>query len=194
MYYIALRSRGVCKIYPQSFLPNASCQDLNINLEGGIYDLTMAERFGPLDDAADALRTWARLYIAGASFWDQDWVQVKSYFAQVMANMPYLSDSSCTSATERWRLASIDYANQLMNKGDYCAAEDQFQEAFTIDTPKNQDVYPIATEVSNLCNGGPGGQPPEGQSTEAPPGETPTIVAPPTEPPATSPPVETVAP
>ncbi len=26
MYYIALRSRGVCKIYPQSFLPNASCE------------------------------------------------------------------------------------------------------------------------------------------------------------------------
>ncbi len=154
----------------------------------------MAERFGPLDDAADALRTWARLYIAGASFWDQDWVQVKSYFAQVMANMPYLSDSSCTSAIERWRLASIGYAKYLMDKGDYCAAEAQFQEAFTIDTPKNQAIYPTATEVSNLCNGGSGGQPSEGQPTESQPVETPTIVAPPTEPPATSPPVETVAP
>ncbi len=195
MYYIALRSRGVCKIYPQSFLPNASCQDLNINLEGGIYDLTMAERFGPLDNAADALRTWARLYIAGASFWDQDWVQVKSYFSQVMANMPFLSDSSCTSATERWRLASIGFANQLMGKGDYCGAEAQFQEAFTIDTPKNQVIYPTATEAQNLCNGGPAAQPPGGQSTESPPVETPTIVAPPTEvPTATAPPVVTVAP
>jgi tetratricopeptide (TPR) repeat protein len=195
MYYMALRSRGVCKIYPQSFEPNASCQDLNINLEGGIYDLTMAERFGPLDDAAEALRTWARLYIAGASFWDQDWVQVKSYFAQVMANMPYLSDSACTSAIERWRLASVGYAKQLMAKGDYCGAEDQFQEAFTIDTPKNQEIYPIATQAQNLCNGGPAAQPPEGQPTESQPVATPTIVAPPTEAPtATPPPAETAAP
>ena len=38
MYYIALRNRGVCKIYPQSYEPNSSCASLNINLEGGIYD------------------------------------------------------------------------------------------------------------------------------------------------------------
>ena len=153
MYYIALRSRGVCKLYPQAYEPNTYCQDLNINLEGGIYDLTMAERFGPLDKDAAALRTWARLYIAGASFWDQDWVQVKNYFAQVMANMPYLSDSSCVSATERWRLASIGFALQLTEKGDFCGAEGQYQEAFTINTPKNDAYFPAATEVENVCNG-----------------------------------------
>ena len=60
MYYMALRNRGVCKIYPQSYEPNASCATLNINLEGGIYDLTQAEQFGPLDATASALRTWAR--------------------------------------------------------------------------------------------------------------------------------------
>jgi tetratricopeptide (TPR) repeat protein len=153
MYYIALRSRGVCKIYPQSFLPNASCQDLNINLEGGIYDLTMAERFGPLDDAADALRTWARLYIAGASFWDQDWEQVKSYFTQVMSALPNLADSSCVSATERWRQASMSYAQLLMAKGDFCGAAQQFEDAFTIDSSKNDPYLSIASEAQSNCSG-----------------------------------------
>jgi tetratricopeptide (TPR) repeat protein len=153
MYYIALRSRGVCKIYPQTYEPNAYCEDLNINLNGGIYDLTLAERFGPLDSSADTMRTWARMYIAGASFWDQDWEQVKSYFSQVMAALPNLSDSSCVSATERWRQASINYAQQLMAKGNFCGAEKQFEDAFSIDNPKNETYSPIFTEAQNKCSG-----------------------------------------
>ena len=153
MYYIALRSRGVCKIYPQTYEPNTSCASLHINLEGGIYDLTQAERFGPLDSNALALRTWARMYITGSSFWDQDWVQAQNYFSQVMASVPQLSDSSCTSAIERWRQASIGYAQQLMDGGDYCGAEKQFEALFAVDLPKNATVYPTATEARNICNG-----------------------------------------
>lgn len=152
MYYIALRNRGICKIYPQTYEPNTYCTDLNINLEGGIYDLTVAERFGPLDSGADALRNAARMYIAGASFWDQDWVQVKDYFSQLMSVSPNLSDSSCTSATERWRLASINYAIQLMAQGDACGAKKQFNDAFSIDSSKNQEYYPTATAVQNTCS------------------------------------------
>jgi hypothetical protein len=153
MYFIALRNRGVCKIYPQTYEPNSSCQDLKINLEGGIYDLTLAERFAPLDNDASSLRTWSRKYIIGASFWDEDWVQVKDIFSQVMANYPNLSDSNCTSAIERWRQASIGFAQQLITKGDYCGAEQQFNEAFSINTPKNEQFYPTATEVQSICNG-----------------------------------------
>jgi hypothetical protein len=157
MYYISLRNRGLCKIYPQTFEPNASCQDLHINLEGGIYDLTMAERFGPLDSAADAMRTWARMYIAGASFWDQDWPQAQDLFSQLMASVPHLADSNCTSATERWRLATIGYANQLMAAEDYCGAVKQFKDAFSIDSPLNATVFPTATAVRDQCVGGEGG-------------------------------------
>ena len=107
MYYIALRQRGMSKIL------NPKCQ--NINLEGGIYDLTLAERFvgvGHLDANAEAYRTWARMYITGASFWDQDWAQAQNYFAQVMTALPDLSDSSCLTATERWRQATENLAQQ----------------------------------------------------------------------------------
>ena len=153
MYYMALRNRGVCKIYPQSYEPNSSCASLNINLEGGIYDLTQAERFGPLDSNASALRTWARLYITGSSFWDQDWQQAMDYFSQVMNNYPNLSDSSCTTATERFRQANLGYAQQLLNKADYCDAEKQFVVLFAIDSPRNAPAYPTATEARNICNG-----------------------------------------
>jgi tetratricopeptide (TPR) repeat protein len=153
MYYIALRNRGVCKIYPQSYEPNATCANLNINLEGGIYDLTQAERFGPLDSTASALRTWARYYITGASFWDQDWVQAINYFNQVMANYPNLSDSACTTASERLRQATLGYAQEFLDKRDWCGAEAQFQALFAIDSPKNAPVYPTATEARNICNG-----------------------------------------
>jgi hypothetical protein len=181
MYYISLRNRGICKIYPQAYESNASCQDLNINLEGGIYDLTLAESFGPLDTTADGLRTWARIYIAGASFWDQDWVQVKNYFSQVMASVPHLADSTCTTATERWRLASIGYAEQLMAKGDYCGADQQFLEAFSINNPNNATVYPTATAVRNRCVGN-NGIPTKSNKTRTPtlraPTKTPTPRAP----------------
>ena len=173
MYYISLRNRGLCKIYPQTFEPNASCQDLNINLEGGIYDLTTAESFGPLDTAASGLRTWARLYIAGASFWDQDWVQAQNYFAQVRASVPQLADSTCTTATERWRQATIGLANQLMAAGDYCGATGQFKDAFSINSPNNATVYPTATAVRNQCVGDNGT--PKPKKTKVPtPGETKT--------------------
>ena len=153
MYYIALRSRGVCKIYPHTYAPGAYCQDLNVNLNGGIYDLTLAERFGPLDSKADSLRTWARMYIAGASFWDQDWEQVKVYFTQVMNALPNLSDSSCVSATERWRQASIKYAQVLLNKGDFCGANREFADAFTVETSQNDPFIEIATDTQGKCSG-----------------------------------------
>jgi hypothetical protein len=153
MYYMALRNRGVCKIYPQSYEPNASCASLNINLEGGIYDLTQAERFGPLDSTASSLRTWARLYITGASFWDEDWAQVQNYFGQVMANYPNLADASCTTAKERIRLAGLGYAQQLINRADYCGAEKQLAAVFAVDNLKNVAAYPTGTVVDDICGG-----------------------------------------
>ena len=147
MYYTALRQRGMAKI-------TAGCQ--NVNLEGGIYDLTLAEQFvgtGKLDDVAESLRTYARLYIIGASFWDQDWGQAQSIFAQVITGYPNMADGSCLSANQRWAEASIQVADQLMAKGDVCGAEAQYAAAFKVNDPQNSAAFPDATEVANKCNG-----------------------------------------
>ena len=147
MYYMALRQRGVAKI-------TAACQD--VNLEGGIYDLTLAEHFvstGNLDSVAESLRTYARLYIIAASFWDQDWLQAQNFFAQVMTGYPNMSDSSCTSATNRWVEATIHVAEQLLAAGDACGAKAQYAAAFAVNDPLNATVYPTATKIADLCNG-----------------------------------------
>ncbi len=154
MYYIALRSRGVCKIYPQAYQPNTLCSQLGINLEGGSTDLTMAEQFGPLDAQADNLRYYARLYISGASFWDLDWQQAQDIFAQVMASYPSLADSSCMTSTERWREATIKYGEQLMASGDTCGAQDQYDAALALNSPRNEPYFPTATAIAEEC--GPG--------------------------------------
>jgi tetratricopeptide (TPR) repeat protein len=171
MYYIALRQRGVSKIV------NTECT--KINLEGGIYDLTLAERFvgtGRLDASAEALRTWARMYITGASFWDQDWAQAQNYFFQVKSALPNLTDSSCKSATERWRDATVHYADQLMAAGKYCEAESQLNDAFSIASPNNAPYYPTATANSIQCNGNPppADTPAGGSETPTTGAETPT--------------------
>ena len=171
MYYTALRQRGVVKI-------TAACQD--VNLEGGNYDLTLAEHFvgtGNLDSVAESLRSYARLYIIAASFWDQDWVQAQYFFAQVMTGYPNMSDSSCKTATNRWVEATIHVAEQLLAAGDTCGAEEQYATAFTVNDLSNATVFPTATEIANRCNGGKNG----GGATPTPPGtpsetltETPT--------------------
>ena len=175
MYYMALRQRGVGKIA-------ASCQD--VNLEGGIYDLTLAEHFvgtGNLDSYADSLRTYARLYIIAASFWDQDWVQAQSFFAQVMTGYPNMSDSSCQSATSRWVEATIKIAEQYMAAGKPCDAEAQYATAFVVNDPFNATAFPTATEVANQCNGdgggGGGGVGSESPTSEVTPTVTPTVTS-----------------
>ena len=181
MYYTALRMRGVEKIAAKA------CADAN--LEGGIYDLTLAERFGPLDSLADGLRTYARLYIIGASFWDQDWVQAQSFFSQVMNGFPNMSDASCETATKRWQEATIKYAEQLLAAGDYCGAEAQYESALTVGSSLSDTIAPTAVAVSDKCNGNTGGGDGGGKKkpTATPttgvevPTETPTETVTPTE-------------
>ena len=110
MYYFALRNYGYDLIIKQG------------NLEGGIYQLTLAERFGPLDRDASGLREGARVYIIGASFWELDWVQALSYFEQAR-NWGNLWDGTMT-ATERYYVASMRYGDELFAKGKFCEEEE----------------------------------------------------------------------
>jgi tetratricopeptide (TPR) repeat protein len=147
MYYMALRQSGIAQI-------TAGCQ--NVNLEGGIYDLTLAEQFvgtGNLDSIAESLRTYARLYIIAASFWDQDWVQAQNIFAQVITGYPNMADGSCLTANQRWAEATVHVADQLMAKGDSCGAETQYADAFKVNDSQNATAYPDATQAADKCNG-----------------------------------------
>lgn len=120
LLYLAHRQRGVEKIYQES------------NLEGGIYDLALAENFGPLDLEATVARNMARLYLYGSSFWEAYPEKAVFYFGQVAAAAPYLRDASGWTATERYRSALIQYGNQFAKEGDWCSAIGLFEAAASI--------------------------------------------------------------
>lgn len=118
MYYFALRNYGYDLITSQG------------NLEGGIYQLTLAERFGPLDRDSTGLREGARYYLIGASFWQLDWAQAVSYFEQVTA-WGNLWDGTMTTS-ERYWFASMRYGDDLFTQMQYCEAVVQYENAQTI--------------------------------------------------------------
>ena len=119
MYYFSLRNYGHYLITQQG------------NLEGGIYHLTLAERFGPLDNTSVQLREGARMYITGASFWELDWKQAYAYFSEVGYGWPGMWDGTMTG-TQRLQISAMRYGDELFEQEAYCAAYDQFQIAATI--------------------------------------------------------------
>ncbi len=137
MLYVALRNRGVQKILVEG------------SLEPGIYDLTLAERFAPLDSSAEGFRTWARFYLTGASYWGVDWSQVVYYFEQVYPALPNLKDGTGMTATERFRIGAIEYAVQLANAGDFCAAQAYMDQAMTLTS--DPEVQPTQQWIADEC-------------------------------------------
>jgi tetratricopeptide (TPR) repeat protein len=154
MYYFALRNYGVDLIQQQG------------NLEGGIYELTLAERFAPLDRDANGLREGARDYIQAASFFGVDWHQSVTYFAQVANGWPSLWDGTM-SASQRYQISLMRWGDILLSRSQYCDAYQEYQAAQAIG---NLDA--VAAKGSNQayqqC------YPP----TEVPPTSAPTSEAP----------------
>lgn len=178
MYYFALRNYGYNLIVQQG------------NLEGGIYQLTLAERFGPLDRDSNGLRTGARQYLIGASFWELDWAEALRYFNDVAGYN--LWDGTMTVA-ERIHFASMRYGDQYFDAGQYCEAVTLYQNAQAIaalDTvaAANFDeaygaCFPAATATLDPALITPattvvGTEPTEDKPTDTPiPSETPTPTA-----------------
>jgi len=137
LLFLALRNRGIDKIK-------------RADLEGGIYDLSLAERFGPLDNEAQGYQTWTRLYITGASFWEINWEQAVYYFEQVAPQLPALTDGSGMTARERYQQALVGYGNQLLGS-DGCLAAEQFQKAFEV--LPNPEIEQALADALKACNG-----------------------------------------
>lgn len=143
MLYVSFLNRGREKILNQA------------DLEGGIYDMTVAEKFGLLDTESRGLQNWARLYITGASFWELDWAQVVYYFAQIAPALPNLRDGSGWTAAERYRLALIGYGGDLAEKAEWCDAQEQLELALSMGP--DEQASRLLEDVSNVCGGGDSG-------------------------------------
>ena len=138
LMFLALRSRGLQKIEQSG------------NLEGGIYDLAVAERFGPLDGRARDARDLARLYVMGLSFWEVDPRQAMEYFSQLAAASPGLRDASGWTAAERYQAAMIQYADQLASGGQWCDAQAQYEQALA--AKADEALAATATYAAEQCS------------------------------------------
>jgi tetratricopeptide (TPR) repeat protein len=157
MLFVALRNRGVDKI--------AQLHDL----EGGNYDLTLAERFGPLDAEARNWRDWADLYIRGASFWDVDWAQAVYYFSQLASAAPNLSDLSGWTASNRYMDALLGYGDWFATHDQWCDAQAQYDTYMSL--LASSQVEPTAVYAADKCtqqNNPPPVAPPEVTETPTP--------------------------
>ncbi len=166
MLYVALRNRGVDKI-------------VHGDLEGGNYDLSLTEGFGPLDSEAKNWRDWAEMYIRGAANWDVNWEQAVFYFSQLATIAPNLSDASGWMAHDRYVQALIGYGDWLARQGDWCLAVEQYQTA--LELTLDPQLEPTTIYAFDTCEQGevteePGeGTPtPEGTPGEATPTPSPT--------------------
>lgn len=153
MLYVALRNRGVDKILRQA------------DLEGGTYDLALAERFGPLDAEARSYRIWVNLYVTGASFWEIDWSNAVFYFSQVAPMAPGLRDASGWTAAQRYVIALTSFGDLLADQGEWCRAEEMYRSAITAGA--DASVEGKAVEAAQRCLLGVG----EDDDDDGPPGD-----------------------
>ena len=134
MLYSALRNRGLRRIKSEALL------------EEGMYDMSLAERFAPLDSEAEEYRGWARLYLLANSFFGVDWAEAVYYFAQVYVAAPYITNDVYL----KYAVASNRYGDQLILADDPCAAEEQYYQSLL--AWENSDLIPTATEAHHRCD------------------------------------------
>jgi tetratricopeptide (TPR) repeat protein len=140
LLYAALLNRGKDRILK------------NGDLEGGIYDLTLAERFGPIDSESAALKNFSQLYITGATFWELDWGQAVYYFGQVAPATPNLRDGSGYTATDRYRIALINFGDHLANSKQWCDAMKQYELALGMGAG-DQQIQATFASAAQKCTG-----------------------------------------
>lgn len=137
LYYIALRNYGMDQISAGY-------------LENGVYNITLAESFGPIDAQADNLRNAARSYLSGAGFWEINWSKALEYYsnaAQVMPNM--IDRATMLTANQRYAEASFHVADEYVAREDYCGAIPYYNQGLPIYAPENTQL--TATAIYLEC-------------------------------------------
>jgi len=155
MLFIALRNRGVQRIEKEG------------ELAEGLYDLSRAEQFGPLDRDAETWRSWAELYMLANSYMGLNWGQAALYFGQLYAMAPYLNGDTYL----KYARSSQAYGDELYQAKDPCAATDYY--ANSLGAWENQELVPTATKAAKACMTATAPAPPPPPPSESTPTPTP---------------------
>lgn len=149
LMYIALRNRGMALI----------SQGL---MEEGLYNLSLAARFGPLDRDALFRETLAQQYLLANSYIGLNWARAAELFSSLCAQGATL-DSCPKYGDAAWR-----YGEQLWDADDICGAAEQF--SASIAAWPNPDFDEEAEDAVEECE----------DSHRPPPTAIPTITPTPT--------------
>lgn len=139
MLFVALRNRGVQNIVEFGLF------------EPGLYDFSLAEKFGPLDAQSVIYREFARMYLFGNAFWYAYPEEAAYYYGQAMSISPDLRDSSGLSAFYRFWQSLVHWGDKLAREGDWCGAYEKYQQAMNART--DNQVQPTASFVYEQCVG-----------------------------------------
>jgi tetratricopeptide (TPR) repeat protein len=153
MMFIALRNRGM-ELIAQGLM------------EEGLYDLSLAERFGPLDREAGYRRTLAEQYLFANSYFGLNWERAADLFS------PLCEQGATIDSCFKFGEAAWYYGDQLMAASDPCAAMEQYDRSLS---RWEWDVrFPTATKAANMCATALAPPPVSPTPTETPtPGGTP---------------------
>ena len=147
MMYIALRNRGM-ELIAQG------------QMEEGLYDLSLAERFGPLDREAGFRRTLAEQYLWANSFFGLNWARAAELFN------PLCQQGATLDSCPKYAEAAWKYGDQLWAADDPCGAKDQY--GGSLSAWENGTRAPTATEASVACETATAPPPPPPKPTETP--------------------------
>ncbi|HEY44100.1 MAG TPA: hypothetical protein G4O11_08975 [Anaerolineae bacterium] len=161
----ALRNRGMDKLFQG-------------RLEEGIYDLYLAERFGPLDTQASSWRRSAEFFMLANSYFGLDWPLSTEYFGQICV-------ANIWAACTKYAQSAREFGHLLVAEEAYCRAVLQYEQFFL--HLEDQAFAPTATKVAEACltataptptpteTTTPGTETPEGTLTNTPtPSATPS--------------------
>jgi tetratricopeptide (TPR) repeat protein len=129
MLFTSLRNRGFENI-------------LQGNQEQGIYDLSLAERFGTLDDQAASWRWSAEFYLFANSYVGLDWSQAYRLFSDLCGAAIW--DSCYKFAVSAW-----SYGDLLVATADPCGALLPYEQSLI--TLYNGELASTATKAAEMC-------------------------------------------
>jgi tetratricopeptide (TPR) repeat protein len=151
LMYIALRNRGMQLIS-------------NGEMEEGLYNMSLAERFGPLDRDAMFRQSLAKQYLLANSYIGLNWGRAAELFG------PLCAQGATTDSCPKYADAAREYGDQLWNANDPCGAIEQY--ASSLDAYRYPELEPTAEHAEEAC--ARASQPPPPPAATETPTPTPT--------------------
>jgi hypothetical protein len=112
------------------------------DLEQGLYDLALAERFGPLDNQAASWRRSAVFYQYANSYFGLDWELAAENFSQLCV-------ANIWGACYKYAFSAAEYGKLLTASEEHCRASYYYGESLTFYT--DASLAPVATEAAEIC-------------------------------------------